>query len=103
MQFQASWNPVGAVWPFGIESVWLLTDGTPITQNGSVTTVAGTASLTYSTAFRQIPIVTASVVGSSSIVVTVVSVTTTGFTVDTFTSSTGVAANATISWSATGI
>jgi len=104
VQFQVQWSIIGALWPFGIDSVWLLCDGTPLNQTGSVTTVAGTATVLFATPYRQAsPIVTATVKGSSSIVASIVSVSANGFVVDTFTSTTGAAVNAIVHWSATGI
>ncbi len=103
MQFQINWSLSGAIWPFGIDSVWLLCDGTPITQTGSVTTAAGTATIVFTVPFRQVPTVTATVQGSASVVALIASVNALGFVLDTFTTSTGAAANAAVSWSATGI
>ena len=80
------------------------------TETGSVTTVAGTATVTFTTPFSQIPTdqiptVTCAVLpgGSPDIIVATVSgVTTTGFVVDTVDTSTGLPANVTVDWSATG-
>ena len=69
-----------------------------------MTTVAGTAAVTFTPQFSQIPTVTVQAVLSSSpfTVATVVSQTTTGFVVDTVDTSTGLPANATVNWFATG-
>jgi hypothetical protein len=103
LQFSINWSLTGAPWPFGIESVWLLTDGSPITQTGQVITVAGTASVVFVTPFRQVPVVTAVTTASSSVLVSVVSQNALGFSVDTWASGSGTATNATVNWSATGI
>jgi hypothetical protein len=74
------------------------------TESGSVTTVAGTATATFPTQFSQIPIVTCTVLPSSPdiIVATPTSQTTTGFVVNSVDTSTGLPANVTVNWVATG-
>jgi hypothetical protein len=78
-----------------------------VTEGGSVTTVAGTPTVTFPKPFSQVPTVTSTVApGSinprSTIVATPSSQTTTGFVVDTVDTSTGLPANATVNWAATG-
>jgi hypothetical protein len=70
------------------------------TETGSVTTLGGVASVTFTRSFSQVPIVTCS--ANPSALATVVSTTTAGFTVNTVDSSTKLPNSATVTWSAVG-
>jgi len=86
--------------PTTVVSEYDATTGVAIndTQTGFVTTVDGTATVTFAPQFSQIPIVTFPL---SPVVATVASETTTGFVVNSV-DPTGLPVNATFTWVATG-
>lgn len=101
-QFLLQWTIVGAPWPFGPSSAWVLADASPLAQAGTATTVAGQVVVTFPTAYRGVPYCTATAL-QNGIVATVFSVTPTTLTIQTVASTTGAAANCAVNWTAYGV
>ena len=102
-QFQIQWTPTATLWPVVPASVFLLTDGSPLVQTGTVAVPSGGKTVTFPTLFRQVPDITVTAQGGASVVALVVSESTSSFTVQCFTTSTGVAVAGTVGWHASGI
>jgi hypothetical protein len=87
---------------FGAGSYWLLGGSLLFIPNQTLSVAIGGSSVTFSTAFLFVPVVSVQLIGSNAVSSQVTSISPTGFTVQCF-DATGAAVAATVSWNAIGM